>query len=197
MNTLHSGIDKIFIVKENSVALPSDMVNHPKIHVVSFSQRPTFNDIMNLINQYSYPDDINIMSNTDICFDQTINMIRSLRFNEALALTRWDVSLDISSLTYNNISNHSKRFDVSVSFDTWIVRGKIPAPVLGKAGFSFGIPGCDNAITYILYHYGKYNIYNPSINIHSFHVHSSQIRHYTEQQRINGPGCNVKPCAWR
>jgi hypothetical protein len=111
------------------------------------------------------------MANSDIFFDNTLKYLTNYNFNNKfLALTRYEY--DTNQLYIGGKSSQ----------DTWIFK----SPYLGNTNelnFCFGIPGCDNSLTYFV-HKNNYIIYNPSLTIKSWHVHKSNIRTYSNNNRI-------------
>jgi hypothetical protein len=139
--------------------------------------RPTYGEIFSLIDSYLTRDDeINILCNSDIAFDETINYCRKLRVTEALALTRWNVEKEI----YDHILlNGSLQSEPKWTQDTWIVKGR-PHSALKKISFSTGLLRCDNKIAYILAKECGYTVFNPCKSIKTYHIHKSGIRNYKE-----------------
>ena len=120
-----------------------------------------------------HQNDISIWCNSDIFFDDTIQLVSKIGHNELWALARWEWRPDGSA-------THFYRPD---SQDSWIVRGKVENV---NANFPFGIPGSDNKLAYQFKEAG-YKISNPSKTIKTYHVHNSNIRNYTRQETIPGP----------
>jgi SAM-dependent methyltransferase len=148
------------------------------IIVLESDTNPTFDFFIEKINLLSGDDDINIICNSDIFLDSTIQLVQNIKKKEFYALSRYD---------WNN--NTSSFFDVADSQDTWIFRGKVDNV---KADFQLGKLGCDNRIAHEFKMAG-YTVINPSKSIKTYHVHNSNIRRYTEDERINGEYLFVKP----
>lgn len=111
-----------------------------------------------------------IISNSDIYFDDTINIINNNHLtNTVFALTRYDNNMLIMGCD---------------SQDSWIMIS--PLNVNSEiCNFKFGIPGCDNRFAYICNEHG-YNILNPCYSIKTHHLHNSQYRNYSDSDRIHG-----------
>ena len=149
-------------------------------------RRPTFNDFFNLMEKY--PNDINIVSNTDIFFkkedlDKIVAYLKDS--NTCLALTRWE---------YSHVEPASL-LDRPDSQDCWIFYGRTDFRL--KEDFSMGIAGCDNRIAYELQQFGL-NVLNPSRSIKSYHYHLTQVRNYIDAegnvtQRIPPPYSLIPP----
>ena len=148
INNIYVLTDKI----KNNFLLKND------INIIKSGLRPTFNDFFKVINSITKINDINIIANGDIYFDEEIDILNELDLNNiCFSLTRWDVWKDgISRLTEQHNSQ-----------DTWIFFGTIKRI---SGNFCIGIPGCDNRLAYEISKSG-YKIKNPSISIKSYHLH--------------------------
>lgn len=142
--------------------------------------RLTFQDFFVRINAMSENDDINIIANSDVYFDSTIQLAEKIKNNECYALSRWDVQSDGSI----------KHFARSDSQDVWIFRGPIKNI---SADFFLGYRGCDNRLAFEISKAG-YKISNPSLSIRAYHLHLTCVRNYTMTKEflIPGPYLNVK-----
>lgn len=134
--------------------------------------RTTYQDLFNKINEVTRPDDINIVANSDIYFDETINNCSKITQDECYALTR-----------YNVLKKEIVFEDTPGSQDCWIFRGKIKE---GNFDIPMGIPGCDNRIAHELREAG-YKVYNPSKVIKSYHLHNTPKSYDDNTQRIEPP----------
>lgn len=153
--------------------------NYIKCIIINSNDRLTYNDYFKLINNYTKEDDINIISNLDIYFDDTILYSQKMNYDDCYALTRWDV-------LSNGEINFFNRTD---SQDCWIFKGKIKN-IFGD--FCLGHPGCDNRIAFEIQRSG-YNITNPSLTIKSYHIHNSNIRNYTNKNLVHPPYLRLNP----
>jgi glycosyltransferase involved in cell wall biosynthesis len=137
--------------------------------------RPSYKDFF-LLTQL-FPEDINIISNTDIHFDESINLLHEIDFSSdiCLALTRWDFNKDESL----------KRFVDRGSQDAWVFFGSVKNIDKMDASYTLGVPGCDNRIARELYD-ADYTVYNPSESIRIIHRHLSGIRNYKSSDTICG-----------
>ena len=147
--------------------------------IVESENNPTFNFMFEKINKLVGDDDISIICNSDIFFDETILLASNIGAKEVYALSRWDW----------NENGSSKLFDRSDSQDVWIVRGKVEN-VFGD--FTLGAKGCDNRISYEFNQAG-YKITNPSKSIKSYHVHNSVVRNYSDIDIVPPPYLKVEP----
>jgi hypothetical protein len=165
--------------KEIDFCLRQNLSNpHINVIIVESADKPRYDDMFGKLNRITNSDDINIICNSDIFFDETILLAeRFLRPRDVYALTRWDY-----------INEHNvKFFDRRDSQDTWMWRGKLEN-VIG--GFSLGKRGCDNRIAHEFRDAG-YRIMNPSRSIKTYHVHTSNVRNYTQNDVVHGPYFHV------
>ncbi len=147
--------------------------------LINQQNRLTFDDYFIKINQTTGPDDINIICNSDIFFDDTISLTPKMDHNDAYALCRWDYSPPSSIKFYDKV----------FSQDTWIFRGPIKK-IIGN--FHLGKPGCDNRVAHEIKTSG-YRISNPSLTIKTYHFHTSKIRDYKPKDRVPGPYLHLTP----
>lgn len=142
----------------------------PYFNVIEIKERLTFNDLFKLTE--NYPNDINIIANSDIYFDETILEARFLKPNECYALSRWDY-----------VNGGAILFNRKDSQDVWIFNGSVTKDI---GHYNLGVPGCDNKIAYELMTNG-YSVSNPSKTIHSIHLHNTNYRTYNPKDRLFEP----------
>jgi len=147
--------------------------------VVESPNKPTYQFFFDKINEITQPEDINIICNSDIFFDDTIKLAENIKHKEFYALLRWEYLPNGSS----------QFFERPDSQDTWITRGKIEN-VFGD--FTLGIRGCDNRIAHE-FHAAGYTVLNPSKSIKSYHVHNSSVRNYTMADVVPPPYYTLGP----
>ena len=108
LNTYNRYIDNIFIINtENGMLTYSRFIEFTKI----------------------FPDDINILSNADIFFDESIDLCRHMGDDDAYALSRWDLpkgTVESKFLDAHVVKRQSR------SQDTWIVKGAAKKGINGS-----------------------------------------------------------------
>lgn len=167
-------IDKIYIVCENiDCPFQSD-----KLEVVNVSIRPTYQFFFNLMNEKGAENDVLVLANSDIYPSADIKKLFPMPRGFAYALSRWDIEGEGSSL-----------YDRRDSQDVWAFEYPI---IIADADFPMGVPGCDNKIAHVIKQ-AKYTIKNPSRTFRFFHVHESEVRHYSDKDRLKGPFDFVYP----
>jgi SAM-dependent methyltransferase len=146
--------------------------------VLTSEEIPNYNFFFDKINEVSGPDDINIICNSDIFFDNTISLVLNMGPRDFYALSRWEWNEGKPELR-----------DLKNSQDTWIFRG----PVRNVNGnIPLGVPFCDNRIAFEFNNAG-YNVTNPSKSIKTYHIQTSNIRRYDDHARVPGPILFVQP----
>lgn len=152
---------------------------HFEIIIVDSEKNPTFNFFFEKINLLSGPEDISIICNADIFFDDTIKLVTTIPHHMVYALGRWDWH-----------ANRGPDFiHPDINQDVWVVRGPI-SEVSGD--FMIGKPGSSGKIAWEFDKAG-YHVRNLGGTIKSYHVHDSGIRNHSEEERIPGPYLNVEP----
>lgn len=194
-NNIKSNLfDKVFILTQSELNLENDH----NTEIVKVDTRQTFRTMFEHINQLCNKDDIVVICNNDIYFDESILQVECLvlKMKWFLALLRRDLNHDGSSSLFEYEVNDcfgrkGKRGD---SQDAWIF--KVPIQIPSNSDFYFGIPGCDNKIAYLMNELG-YKVFNPCYDISIYHNHKSNERNYVKgKDIIPGPYLlNIKPCS--
>lgn len=142
-------------------------IQDDKIITIKTQGRPTFSNFFDEINRFASEDDISIISNSDIYFDDTLELVKGMKPNECYALSRHEVNEDGSEGMFIQKNGDSS--------DVWVFKGKIQP--MSYTDFGLGILGTDNRIAYEIKQAG-YNITNPCLDIKAWHLHCSNIRNY-------------------
>lgn len=153
-----------------------------EIQKVICEERPTYAELFRLANEKAQENDITIIANTDIYFEEydvaLINYF--LQPDTCYALSRWDKLADGSL----------QLFDRADSQDSWIFKG--PIKEIPNCDFTMGRPGCDNAICQRIEAAG-YSVQNPSRDIKSIHLHLTGVRNYNAAQTVEQPYKLIAP----
>ncbi len=178
-NIDNSHIDRVIVLE----ATPP--LTCPKLEAVAGPRRPTFRLYFEAVNAYSSAADLNIVANSDIYFDDSLGLLAGLDLaDRCLALTRWEVQAD----------GNSRHLGWSNSQDAWIFRGHVKA--ISACDFCPGQPACDWRLAAELRRCG-YEVFNPSRDIRSHHLHLSGIRHYSNAEFVHGEHADVPICGVR
>lgn len=141
-----------------------------KVYQLNNQDRVTFKDFFKLVNNISGEDDINIIANSDIVFDDSVIKFKRMSKNTACVVGRWEGAvLDGENINNSNIWHQHKKNGA----DSWVFRGKIKQ--VPDCDFGLGIWGCDTALAERLRR-TKYYVVNPSLDIYNYHIHKSNYR---------------------
>ena len=180
-NVQNPFINKIYLLNERIYTNEELGVTSRKIQQIIINHRMMYLDIFKVIKILNLTGYI-IFSNSDIYYDKTIEIIKTSKMHEKksfIALTRYE-----AVNPEKNIIRYNKNIEIQ-SQDTWILHSNfnIPEKYYHLFDFNFGIPGCDNKITYLFKILG-YDLYNIPSLIKSYHVHMSNNRTYTKYDKI-------------
>tara|TARA_Y100000033_G_C2678113_1_gene77692 strand:- start:67 stop:552 length:486 start_codon:yes stop_codon:yes gene_type:complete len=130
--------------------------------------------------------EICIVSNADIIFDDTLRYFNSIdMLMQFYALSRWEIT------SGDGKNWEIEPFDNAASQDVWIF--KTPVLASCEMNYTMGVPGCDNKITYHMRELG-YTCRNPGKKVITVHFHISQFRTYSpKDDRVPGPYLLVAP----
>lgn len=160
-NINNPAIKKIILFFENLTEeiylFKIPFLKNEKIEIIPIYNRPTYKMIIDYCNQY-LKNEICIIANTDIWFDETIEKLNYIDFNNTMVcLTRYD-----------SCKNYEFHTDTGVSHDSWIFK----TPIKNfYNNIQMGILGCDSYFNQKVGESG-YKILCPSYDIKSYHEHS-------------------------
>lgn len=145
------------------------------------NENATYQDFLDAMRDY--PNDVNVMSNYDIYFDDSIRALTGIKPMTAYAITRHEVNT-------GEIFTHNSPRDSWNSQDVWVFPG---APVDNMKfvrqsawwPFPLGIGGCDNHFAWLLNRVG-YQVINPAYSVKCWHIHGGGFnnRDWHGTQRI-------------
>lgn len=172
----------ITIKKETDFCFQNNL-NNKLFNTIFINENiPTYNFLFNKINEMTGPNDINIICNSDIFFDETIELSRNIKHRQLYALTSWEW-FSSDNIIFNNIPN---------SQDAWIVRGKIEN-IYGD--FPMSGPECDTKIAYE-FHKSGYKTFNPSKSIKANRLCAPNMGYKITQKPITGPHLFIIPASF-
>ena len=161
-------INKIYLLNETDTKYPT---NSDKIKNIFTNKRSTFEDSFKIGNTLQ-KDTIVIISNNDISFDDTLNVLNKINLNNTV------ICLGRRSHKKSNKLEYFTK--IGLSQDSWIF--KTPIRIPNNTNFHFGTSGCDNHIAYLLKSIG-YNLINIPYDIKAEHNHSSNIRKWLNRPK--------------
>ncbi len=175
-------INNIYIFVEEGSDLNFDS---PKIKKIVTKERPTYQDLFEYCNEHM-KDEICIVANADIIFDDTLRYFESLNMEKQFyGLSRWEIS------TNDGKNWEIEPYDNAASQDVWIF--KTPVLTSDDMNYTMGKPGCDNKIFYHMRELG-YTCRNPGKKVITIHFHISNFRTYDwKSDRVPGPYLLVAP----
>jgi len=175
-------IENVYVFMEEDAELN---FNSLKIKKVIVKERPSYKDLLEFCNQ-KLNDQICIIANADIIFDDTLRYFNSVNFDKTFyALSRWEIS------TGDGKNWEIEPYENPASQDTWIF--KTPVLTSDVMNYTMGKPGCDNKITYDMRELG-YTCRNPGKKVITIHFHPTNFRTYSAgDDRVPGPYLLVSP----
>lgn len=162
--TLNSGnthIQRIFVLCESGGEYLKNL--NSKVEIIGQENRPKFKDLISFVNTLS-SNSIKIIANTDIYFDETISKALNVNEKQVYCLTRWN----------QDDNGQIQFFPNFKSQDSWIFKDPLPENI---GDYFMGVPGCDNRLAAEFVANG-FKINNPSLSIHSIHLHTTEKRTY-------------------
>lgn len=178
-------IDAVWLLDEKG-SVCVDVAEAPKIRQIPCLKRPGFDQFFEAIALHSGENDINILANSDIFFDESLSVAAGIGADDCYALSRWDTD-DVEPILFNTPDSQ----------DAWIFRGP-PRRALIEASRSFapGVGGCDNRLAYEFEKAG-YRVSNPSKSIRALHLHKSGVRRWSKDHAdlVPRPYLLVTPAA--
>ena len=170
----------LFVEKEYDFSWIQDNPNYYKIKLIPTKERLSYKQAFDYSNDLS-SNDIIILANSDIYFDDTLSHINSVDLdNTFLGLTRHEIKEEELELYERP----------SVSQDVWIWKPPLQIKDIPENkdyfedGIQLGIWGCDNRILKIVSDSG-YNIRNIGKDIRCIHNHKNDLRTWsTDPQEV-------------
>lgn len=154
---------------------------HIEVVVLEAQARLSYQALFDAANaRLASTDDISVIANADMYFDDTIVLAAALGPTDAYALSRYDVRADGTAQLID-----------SLGIDAWLFRGLIEGI---KAAFPLGSWATDVRLNAEIVAAG-YRLYNPAKTIKSYHVHASNIRNYRQICMYPGQEVTIPPHA--
>ena len=156
--------------------------------IIIFDGRPTYNDFFK--ETKNYPNDINILTNSDIYFNDTILKVKEMTDSQCYCITRWEEDEEKGAVRFKEKHVYNNEAKEKYSQDVWVFKGKTRS-INGR--FNLGVPGCDNRIAYEITMSG-YKVSNPCPDIQCIHKHKNPERNYTLPHKVPPPYKFIDPC---
>jgi hypothetical protein len=186
-NVQNKDIEHIYLLNEKIYNEHELGVKSDKITQININRRISYNDIFDFVETQKLTGYI-VFINADIYLESSIKLLKNTNIHTdkaLIALLRYDI---INATTFKIFGPRSD------SQDTWIFHSNFnPSKNIRKIfNFNFGKPGCDNKIAYLFRILG-YKVINCPDKIKSIHVHTTQERNYTSNDKINPPYYSIEP----
>jgi GR25 family glycosyltransferase involved in LPS biosynthesis len=185
LNNKNKNISKIYLLNNQKYDITNIVGKSNKIEQIVINNEQNyklkFKDAIQFINNKPFGN-LYILANSDIYFDTTLLKVKySNMNNKVYALLRYDLDNKNTPHIFTYKDNNKGRND---SQDTWIFKNPLKIN-LNNLDFSFGTLGCDNRFAYEIYN-ASYKIENPALDIITYHKHESNVRTYSEKNRLKG-----------
>ncbi|GAC13365.1 exostosin domain-containing protein [Aliiglaciecola lipolytica] len=169
-NIKNSSINRLFVLIDDESTIN---VENDKVTALYLDKRPTYRKWIELTRELNL-DGVSVLCNSDIYFDQTINIFKQLLIKDKrfVALSRWEVK-------GNNVELHP---NPHWSQDVWAMScdSDLSPDFMRLLDFPMGVPRCDNKITYLFGILG-WDVFNPCKQVKSYHVHETEMRTYKKK----------------
>ena len=189
-NCVNPNVNRIILLNERIYSTEELGLINPcsKIEQIIIGKRLTYREVIEQVTSLNLTGYI-VLHNSDIFFDETLSniLLTDCSIKPTLyAQLRWEFN------GFKNIKIFGPRED---SQDVWIWHSNFNDILLRNKkcfGIELGKPGCDNSVLYLFKIFG-FRIVNDPVFIRCFHHHKTQIRNYTEKNRIQRPYAVINP----
>ena len=172
-NIENEHIDHIYMFLQSG-CVPPEISKVDKVTILNHPERMTYADFFK--HTQRFPDDINILANTDIYFDATVRHALTIKKEEAWAISRYNLDSNMNSFLQGSVMGEYPTNAAHVSQDVWVFKGAVN-PIVGSE-MHMGTGGCDKRIAYLLVTAG-YQVTNPCGRLKAYHYHLTNIRYWT------------------
>ena len=153
-------------ILSTSILSMDDQLSIPSILI---NRRPTYSEM--LMFSKTNLDTVNLLINTDCYIEpEDVYLLSNISENEVWCISRQDL-----------IHRESQ--------DAWVWRGTLNLPNLS---FTMGVPGCDNRFAFECASLNRI-VSNPSLSIRVNHIHKTNIRSYSQENRVSNPYLFIEP----
>ena len=190
-NVLNPYVSKVYLINERLYTFEEMGLtqNYDKIVQIVTGRRLCYSDVIRQVELLGIVGYI-VLHNIDIFFDETLNLLGTTELDKkkiVMAQLRWEYEGSPSKIKIFGPRGDSQ--------DAWIYHSNWN-PTFHRHSkafnFEFGMPGCDNSLAYIFKLF-NFSIVNDPLSIHSLHYHKTEIRDYTEKNRIEMPYAFILP----
>ena len=189
-NVRNECIDEIILLNERKYSKKELGVESSKIKQIIINERLSYAKAFEI--SATFKNKYVVLANLDIFFDKSLDQVKraGLEKNKAVFCQLRHEYI------YNKPLANARLFGPRPdSQDAWIWhsssnigRGKFNR----LTNFNLGMPGCDNKIIYLFFLMG-FKCYNDPLRIKIYHHHSSQVRSYSQCDKIPKPYFAIHP----
>jgi len=177
-NVMNKYITKIYLLNERIYTTEELGIKSDKIIQIVIGKWLKFKDVFSFVDEFNINGYI-IMTNSDIFLDDTISKLHYTDLDKSekmICLLRWEYRGEDN---LNKCKIFGPRWD---SQDTWIFHSnyKVEKKYHEWFDFSFGQPGCDNKIIYLLLMLGI-ELNNDPVMFKTYHYHMEINRNYSKK----------------
>jgi hypothetical protein len=166
LNLKNKNIKNIHIFYEKTTGKFQNYFNNHKIKVIIIKERPCYNDFIDYSN-INLNDQNIILSNSDIIFDDSLNLLKDENMIHIYAITRYNLKENIQQNKYEYDAQYMNN---DASQDTWIFKSPINKL---NSNLKIGTFTCDSFLNAEFINSDKL-IFNISREIHTFHLQNSK-----------------------
>jgi|MDTC01.1.fsa_nt_gb hypothetical protein len=141
----HIDFINIFYEPNSQYSLSRAAINNPKVALIELDERMNYGLWMEFADR-NYANSIKLLSNSDIYFDNTLQLVKQASFsdNRILAITRKDEDLNGNIvISKERFSNDAIDINPLYSHDCWIYKDKIKSIQYNNIKLSIGYENCD------------------------------------------------------
>lgn len=169
---------------------PHELMN-PKCTWRKITSRPTFRDFFIYINNRITDNQIYLIANLDIEYDETIAKLWWVDWsNKFLCLSRRNPAGTIYKEGWKPTEQEEIQFNNHESHDVWAIGERVRDDLIYNCDYTLGILGCDGK-TALQAQWAKYSVHNYAMDIRLMHRHSTGGVHghrtYKKETRLPKP----------
>ncbi len=157
---------------------------HPKTTIIECKERQTYDIMIDYSLKHYDKNEIIIIANADILFDNTISRLNEINFTskKVCMLTRWDILKQPNNkMKFKLVLQKEQR--LSWSFDCLIFNTNVEIDT-SKLKIMVGVSGCDS---YLLQKLREQNVtvINPCLDVRTYHFHFEDTDRISRPQGLN------------
>jgi hypothetical protein len=194
LTKIHVFYDTGADVTQGTSRIRDFLEQHPTIALSKIPHRPSFGELFSCAST-TYPNEIVLVSNGDIYFNETLSALNGLDFSKLfLAIGRWNIDangkMGVAMETTRHRGKKISRL-AARSQDVWVFKSPTNIPC---DDINLGTPHCDHYLAYRIIEAG-YDLFNPMGTVQCCHQHASNWRPYAGGGKHRCRSAEVPGCA--